>query len=385
MSRSASNLREISNDELKRQLVSGGGTTSTLKRRHLPLAYNLYRADELAKKNISSKRSNSELYMRTVPQIKQKWDKSPELQSKYNKLRTIIDQEIKSLREWELEMVRFGEKHPESMVINDASWHWQQDQYKFVHPRVRDRNSQFQFVKTLKRFGSNKSKQKVKFNELYLEWKSCNNNLKLLPWPAVGSRIVDLFELYRCIVLQGGLGRTLKKTVIWKDLGSHMRLCGTGDTLFYQLRVIYYKFLLSFEHKYQISKGNDMNKLSLKNTWIKPNEYNNMTYKYDYEYINDDEYIPNNDENNNNNRNRNTNIKKRKRKYENNIVNIPFDSVRCDIDEYSSDDIYYNESRNKKRKLINKIEYKSHFKYNGNKYKNITVIPTENVSGKYKY
>eukprot|EP00483_Globobulimina_turgida_P008440 UN08457 len=196
-SNSNSNLREISNDELKRQLVSGGGSsTTTLKRRHLPMAYNLYRQDQLAIKNLSTKRSssNSDHYMRAVQQIKKKWDQSQEIQTKYGKLRTIIDKEIKSLREWELQMVRFGEKHPESMVINDASWHWQQDQYKFVHPRVRDRNSQFQFVKSLKRFGPNKGVQKAKFNELYLEWKSCDNNLKLLSWPTIGGRIVDLFD-----------------------------------------------------------------------------------------------------------------------------------------------------------------------------------------------
>lgn len=120
--------REISNEELKRQLLSGS-LGQTLKRRHLPLASNLYRSDELAKKNLTVKRTNrSESYNRTVHSIKKRWDSSPEIQAKYERIRNVIAQEIKNLREWELEMVRFGEKHPESMVINDASWHWQQDQ-----------------------------------------------------------------------------------------------------------------------------------------------------------------------------------------------------------------------------------------------------------------
>lgn len=129
------------------------------------------------------------------------------------------------------------------------------EQYKFVHQRVRARTANFQFIKHLKRFGNNKAVQKVKFSELYGEWKACSPDLKLLPWPTVGGQEVDLFELYRSVVLQGGLGRTLKKTTIWKEVGQHLRLSGTPDTLFYQLRVIYYKYLLGFEHKHQIAKG----------------------------------------------------------------------------------------------------------------------------------
>ena len=160
-------------------------------------------------------------------------------------------------------------------------------QYKFVHPRVRARNTQYQFIKHLRRFGSNKPTQKEKFNELYREWKATDNNLKLLPWPTVGGQLVDLFELYRAIVLQGGLGRTLKKTFIWKELGQSLRLSGTPDTLFYQLRVIYYKYLLSFEHKYQISKDRDNQSVApkIKTTWIKPNEEDYCHYKLQFEYV----------------------------------------------------------------------------------------------------
>merc|ERR1719447_1989326 len=110
--------REISNEELKRQLLSGS-LGQTLKRRHLPLASNLYRADELAKKNINVKRvGKTQHYLSTVAAIKAKWDSNREIQAKYERIRNIIAQEIQNLREWELEMVRFGEKHPESMVIN---------------------------------------------------------------------------------------------------------------------------------------------------------------------------------------------------------------------------------------------------------------------------
>ena len=132
MSRAASGPKEISNDELKRQLLSGSLTTS-LKRRHLPLAYNLYKQDQLAIKNISVKRaSKTEHGQRAIESIKKKWDQSQQLQTEYDNTRNIIDKEIKRLREWELEMIRFGEKHPEAMVINDASWHWQQDQVLFI-------------------------------------------------------------------------------------------------------------------------------------------------------------------------------------------------------------------------------------------------------------
>ena len=119
---------------MKRQLLSGSLTTS-LKRRHLPLAYNLYKQDQLAIKNISVKRaSKTEHGQRAIESIKKKWDQSQQLQTKYDNIRNIIDKEIKRLREWELEMIRFGEKHPEAMVINDASWHWQQDQVHIHYP-----------------------------------------------------------------------------------------------------------------------------------------------------------------------------------------------------------------------------------------------------------
>ena len=132
MSRAASGPKEISNDELKRQLLSGTLQTS-LKRRHLPLAYNLYKQDQLAIKNISVKRANkTEHGQRAIESIKKKWDQSQELQTKYDNIRNIINKEIQRLREWELEMIRFGEKHPEAMVINDASWHWQQDQVLII-------------------------------------------------------------------------------------------------------------------------------------------------------------------------------------------------------------------------------------------------------------
>merc|ERR1712113_1249498 len=98
------------------------------------------------------------------------------------------------------------------------------------------------------------------------------------------------------------MGRTLKKTFIWKELGQQLRLSGTPDTLFYQLRVIYYKYLLSFEHKYQISKDRDnqSNAPKIKTTWIKPNEEDYNHYKYEFQYLpskqndndNDETYQP---------------------------------------------------------------------------------------------
>eukprot|EP01084_Bolivina_argentea_P165505 287520_1 len=378
---------EVSNDDIKRQLLAGSFNTPA-KRRHLPMAYNLYRQDQLAIKNIIGKsRSKGEIYQRAVEAIKRKWDASHELQTKYDKIRNIIDQEIKNLRSNELQMIRFGEKHPESININDSSWHWQQDQFKFVHPRVRARNSQYQFVKNVKRFGSNKQKQNEKFNEVYSEWKASDHSLKLLAWPTVGGRIVDLFELYRCIVLQGGLGRTLKKGSTWKELGAQMRLSGTGDTLFYQLRIIYYKYLLSFEHKYQVSKdrGGDQNKLKLKKTWIRPKEED---YTYDFEYVEDNNgglYSPYSDGIAVEKRKKKSSKKRkryRQRKRAHDMVSIPFSTVHVDEEMamYSSDDVH-REPLHKRRK---RMEDESHFKHDGRK-RSVCSIETHNVFGKTSF
>ena len=218
-------------------------------------------------------------------------------------------------------------------------------QYKFVHPRVRARNSNFQFIKHLKRFGSNKGVQKARFNELYGEWKATSPDLKLLPWPTVGGQEVDLFELYRAVVPAGGLGRTLKKTTIWKEVGSHtLRLKGTPDTLFYQLRVIYYKYLISFEHKYQVAKGRsaDAHFRLIKETLIPVDEEDDMDYELDFEYLGDDK-CRRKKKKKHRKRERERRRKNRadlKRKH-GDITRIPFNSMRHEMDDSSSDDVFY--------------------------------------------
>lgn len=372
----ANKPRAISNDEIKRQLLSGGKvtTSTTLKRRHLPTAFSLFRHDELAKRNINvSRTGKSDHYHRAMESINRKWDISQDLHIKYNKIRSVIDNEMKAMRAWELEMIRYGEIQPASMVINDASWHWQQDQFKFVHPRLRARNTPYQFVKNLKRFGANKAVQRKVFCEVFSEFKACDPTLKLLANPTIAGKGVDLFELYRCIVLHGGIGRTLKKTVIWKECGAALRLSGTPDTLFYLLRVIYFKFLLLFEHKHQITKqrGADLQKIKLKKRWIQMDEGDENGY--DFEYISSK-------------KKRRKKMKKKKnkkikRKRDGSAERIPFDSVERRLSDYSSDDIFYGNANNKKRKIVSKIEDKSHFNFNGKNEQNVCCVEKYQKNG----
>ena len=63
-----------------------------------------------------------------------------------------------------------------------------------------------------------------------------------------------MYELYRNVVLRGGLAQCLRKES-FVQIGRKMRLRGTEETLPYCLRIIYFKYLFDFEQEFQVVSG----------------------------------------------------------------------------------------------------------------------------------
>ena len=191
---------------------------------------------------------------------------------------------------------------------------------------------------------------------------------------------------------------------IWKELGAALRLPGTPDTLFYQLRLVYYKFLLSFEHKYQVmrvhNKGNSSSTeeasavSKLKSTWARSHEEEHCAYQLAYEYLSEAEYKAKKKRRKRKLRRKQRHLRSltpsKKRRRSKQAVPLPLASVDFSLDDYSEDDLFgahlfYASRANKRRRLVTAPHQRSHHDWlpkDRRAESSVTRLDTHNVHGK---
>jgi len=184
----------------------------------------------------------------TEEQIMEQWNKDGKIQEEYKQIASHIYSELQKLKIWEAEMVAY-KAHEVTQEEQDGEGNAMRPQL-FESAAIKAGSASF--LQSVQIFGTNPEDQKETFEEKYKIFRT-QNGIRLPPAQVGGSQL-NLYELYRNVVLRGGLAQCLRKES-FVQIGRKMRLRGTEETLPYCLRIIYFKYLFDFEQEFQVVSG----------------------------------------------------------------------------------------------------------------------------------
>jgi len=191
----------------------------------------------------------------TEDQITKKWNGDVRIQEQYKRHIAVIQSELGKLKHDELAMLNYKRKPPRGL---EGCGNLFYDGNVTVFEHVNVRNGTASFLQSVQIFGTNADDQKETFLEKYKIFKA-EIGIRVPPCQ-VGGTAVDLFELYKQVVLRGGLAEVLRKDA-FLNIGRYLQLRGTEETLLYSLRVIYFKYLYEFEQAHQNNSAQRVGKI----------------------------------------------------------------------------------------------------------------------------
>jgi len=187
----------------------------------------------------------AELVPGTEEKIKQQWANDGKIQEEYKQIASHIFAELQKLKMWEQEMAQYK--------AHEVTQEEQEGEGSAMRPQLFEsaqiKAGKASFLQSVQIFGTNQEDQKETFEDKYKIFRT-QNGIRLPP-AQVGGSPLNLFELYRNVVLRGGLAQCLRKES-FLQIGRRMRLKGTDETLPYSLKIIYFKYLFDFEQEFQI-------------------------------------------------------------------------------------------------------------------------------------
>jgi len=189
----------------------------------------------------------------TEEQINQQWNKDVKIQEEYKQIAGHIFSELQKIKVWEAEM--------QAYKAHEVTQEEQEGEGNAMRPQLFEseaiKNGTASFLQSVQIFGTNTQDQKECFEEKYKIFRT-QNGVRLPP-ATVGGTTIDLFQLYKHVVLRGGLAQCLRKES-FLQIGRKLRLHGTEETLPYSLRIIYFKYLFDFEQEQQVVSGRGQGK-----------------------------------------------------------------------------------------------------------------------------
>jgi len=181
-------------------------------------------------------------------QIQDQWNKDGKIQEEYKQIASHIYSELQKLKTWEAEMAAYK--------AHEVTQEEQEGEGSAMRPQLFEseaiKSGKASFLQSVQIFGTNPEDQKETFEEKYKIFRT-QNGIRLPP-AQVGGTQLNLYELYRNVVLRGGLAQCLRKES-FLQIGRKMGLRGTEETLPYCLRIIYFKYLFDFEQEFQVVSG----------------------------------------------------------------------------------------------------------------------------------
>lgn len=188
---------------------------------------------------------NAENIPGTEDKIKEQWDNDGKIQEEYKQIASHIFAELQKLKLWEQEMAQYK--------AHEVTQEEQEGEGSAMRPQLFEsaqiKAGKASFLQSVQIFGTNPEDQKETFEEKYKVFRT-QNGIRL-PQAQVGGAPLNLYELYRNVVLRGGLAQCLRKES-FLQIGRKMRLKGTDETLPYSLKIIYFKYLFDFEQEFQV-------------------------------------------------------------------------------------------------------------------------------------
>jgi len=219
-------------------------TTTKKKSIRAPTALQLFK-DERAQEILRGEGPNDNEKASAV------FNANQSIKDKYKEISEHIAAELDVLKEWEEDMKNYDA----GLVLQSQ---FEADEILKGHA---------QFLQSMQIFGTSEEDQQDCFEERYKIFIKCNG--LRLPIAQCGGQQLDLFALYRHVVLRGGLAHCIRESVFSK-IGRELNIRGTDDTLAFSLRIIYFKYLFAFEQDCQIVMINGPRKKSL--FWERDNQ-----------------------------------------------------------------------------------------------------------------